>query len=212
VQHAFGQHHLSFPAVKRGNVWRRNGKTLKQLDREQEDDAADVELAQHGDGLMGPWGEPCRGAAARAVYNQSLSGDTQRHRSCVDSAFVVSQAARVQAALRRDSSSIPFRLCPSLPALMDAFADVERLLRSIAQLQAAQQLQAQRLPAEQANAAQQQRLAQRAEAALRALRLDDARERAAVAALHVQVRASPAVVAHGLKAEASVADESCRLR
>jgi hypothetical protein len=81
---------------------------------------------------------------------------------------------------------------------MDAFADVERLLRSIAQLQAAQQLQAQRLPAEQANAAQQQRLAQRAEAALRALRLDDARERAAVAALHVQVRASPAVVAHAI--------------
>lgn len=75
---------------------------------------------------------------------------------------------------------------------MDAFADVERLLRSIAQLQAAQQQQAQRLPAEQAHAAQQQRLAQRAEAALRALRLDDARERAAVAALHVQVRVPPA--------------------
>ena len=73
---------------------------------------------------------------------------------------------------------------------MDAFADVQRLLHSIAELQGALERQAARLPAEQRAAADKRRAATRAEAALRALRLDDARERAAVAHLHVQARAA----------------------
>jgi hypothetical protein len=46
-------------------------------------------------------------AAARAVYNQSLSGDTQRHCSCSAKRMRVSQAARVESSKRRDVIFIP---------------------------------------------------------------------------------------------------------